>query len=89
MLQAPLTAVFIIGRIAGVHRYWTISDICATLAISGVFCFVIIRIMPAIARIQKINDGITNVNLYLCAKESSSIDCLCKTIFDIAKSIIK
>ncbi len=62
MLQAPLTAVFIIGRIAGVHRYWTISAICATLAISGVFCFVIIRIMPAIARIQKINDGITNVN---------------------------
>ena len=28
-------------------------------------------------------DNVTNVNLYLCAKERSSIDCLCKTILDI------
>ncbi len=27
--------------------------------------------------------GITNINLYLCAKEKSSIDCLTRTIFDI------
>ena len=38
---------------------------------------------PVVGAIEQTVDGITNVNLYLCAKESSSIDCLCKTIFDI------
>ena len=27
--------------------------------------------------------GVSNVNLYLCAKESSSIDFLCRTIFEM------
>ena len=38
---------------------------------------------PVTGAVEQTVDGITNVNLYLCAKESSSIDCLCKTIFDI------
>jgi GTP-binding protein HflX len=38
---------------------------------------------PVTGAVEQTIDGITNVNLYLCAKESSSIDCLCKTIFDI------
>ena len=38
---------------------------------------------PVVGAVEQTVDGITNVNLYLCAKESSSIDCLCKTIFDI------
>ena len=38
---------------------------------------------PVKGAIEQTIDGITNVNLYLCAKESSSIECLCRTIFDI------
>ena len=38
---------------------------------------------PVKGAIEQTVDGITNVNLYLCAKESSSIECLCRTIFDI------
>ena len=38
---------------------------------------------PVTGAIEQTVDGITNVNLVLCAKEKSSIDCLCKTIFDI------
>ena len=38
---------------------------------------------PVTGAIEQSVDGITNVNLYLCAKENSSIDCLCRTIFDI------
>ena len=38
---------------------------------------------PVAGAIEQTVDGISNINLYLCAKESSSIDCLCKTIFDI------
>ena len=34
------------------------------------------------ATVQSV-DGISNVNLYLCAKEASSIECLCRTIFEI------
>ena len=38
---------------------------------------------PVVGATEQTVDGITNVNLYLCAKESSSIDCLARTIFDI------
>ena len=38
---------------------------------------------PVVGAIEQTVDGVNNVNLYLCAKESSSIECLCKTIFDI------
>ena len=38
---------------------------------------------PISGAVEQTIDGISNVNLYLCAKESSSIDCLCRTIFDI------
>ena len=38
---------------------------------------------PVTGAIEQTVDGITNVNLVLCDKEKSSIDCLCKTIFDI------
>ena len=38
---------------------------------------------PVKGAIEQTVDGITNVNLYLCAKENSSIECLCRTIFDI------
>ncbi len=38
---------------------------------------------PVTGAIEQSVDGIRNVNLYLCAKEESSIECLCKTIFDL------
>ena len=38
---------------------------------------------PISGAVEQTIDGISNVNLYLCAKESSSIDYLCRTIFDI------
>ena len=41
---------------------------------------------PVTGTTEQTVDKITNINLYLCAKESSSIDCLCKTIFDILHS---
>ena len=38
---------------------------------------------PVSGSVEQTVDGISNVNLYLCAKDSRSIDCLCKTIFEI------
>ena len=38
---------------------------------------------PVSGAVEQTVDGISNVNLYLCAKDSRSIDCLCKTIFEI------
>ena len=38
---------------------------------------------PVKGAIEQSVAGVSNVNLYLCAKESSSIDYLCRTIFDI------
>ena len=38
---------------------------------------------PVRGAVEQTIDGINNVNLYLCAKESSSIECLCRAIFDI------
>ena len=38
---------------------------------------------PVTGATEQTVDNVTNVNLYLCAKERSSIDCLCKTILDI------
>ena len=38
---------------------------------------------PVTGAIVQSVDGISNINLYLCAKEESSIEYLCKTIFDI------
>ena len=38
---------------------------------------------PISGAVEQSVAGISNVNLYLCAKDSRSIDCLCKTIFEI------
>ena len=38
---------------------------------------------PVKGAVEQTVDGVNNVNLYLCAKENSSIECLCREIFDI------
>ena len=62
MIKAPLTAAIVIGKVAGVHIYWTIICIVSTVLIFTVFSVVIIRIMPKVGEIQKMNDSITGVS---------------------------
>ena len=62
LIKAPLTTVLVITRVVGVHPYWMISAVLASVVISVLFFVVFIRVVPKAGRMHQVNDSLTNVN---------------------------